>query len=95
MLTSITRPPDTEDLQVLEITVPGNLESLGAVDRLSLRLGLWLLLRAQQPHRIARRVRQKERLVNEALAGLALDHRRHTPGEMAALLTHDLQRGMR
>lgn len=95
MLTSITRPPDTEDQQVLEISVPRNRESLALADRLSFRLGLWLLLRAQRPQRVARRRRRQERLSNELLAGLAFDHRRHTPGEMAAMLTYDIQRNMR
>ncbi|QDE34691.1 hypothetical protein FIV50_07740 [Microbacterium foliorum] len=85
---SIPHPPDTEDQQVLHIPAPDELRRLALADRLSLRIGLWLLQRAQRP-RPARRVTALE------ADALHLDRRNRTDGETYALLTYDLQRQLR
>jgi hypothetical protein len=86
---STTHPPDTEDQRVLQIPDHDELQRLALADRLSLRIGLWLLQRAQRP-RPARRtatVRTAE-LID-------LDRRTRSAAETTALLTFDLQRQLR
>ncbi|OAN43356.1 hypothetical protein [Microbacterium sp. H83] len=85
---STTHPPDTEDRQVLEIPAPDELRGLGLADRLSLRVGLWLLQRAQRPHP----VRQPR---TSGIDPLGLERRDRSVGENLALLTYDLQRQLR
>lgn len=48
---SISHPPDIEDREVLTIPVPAVRRGLPIADRLSLSIGLWLLLRAQRSRR--------------------------------------------
>jgi hypothetical protein len=83
---SAVRPPDTEDRQVLQIPAPDELRELVFSDRLSFRIGLWLMERAQRPH--GRRARR----VPDPL--LVRDHTL-SPRESMALLTFDLHRQMR
>ena len=52
LLRSTAHPPCTEE--TLEITVPTDRNTLAFTDRLSLRLGLWLLLRSRRPRRMPR-----------------------------------------
>jgi hypothetical protein len=85
---STTHPPDTEDQQVLHIPAPNDLRRLALSDRLSLRIGLWLLQRAQRP----RRERRSSRVSGDLLA---LDRRERSVAETYALLTFDLQRQLR
>ncbi|WP_144877494.1 hypothetical protein [Microbacterium sp. 1.5R] len=85
---STTHPPDTEDQQVLHIPAPDDLRRLALADRLSLRVGLWLLQRAQRP----RRERRASRVSGDLLA---LDRRERSVAETYALLTFDLQRQLR
>ncbi|PCE13627.1 hypothetical protein AUC47_07400 [Microbacterium sp. SZ1] len=85
---STTHPPDTEDQQVLHIPAPDDLRRLALADRLSLRIGLWLLQRAQRP----RRERRSSRVSGDLLA---LDRRERSAAETYALLTFDLQRQLR
>lgn len=85
----IAHPPDTEDHQVLQIPRPDELRRLALADRLSLRIGLWLFQRAQRP----RRERRKLHLV--PAESLFLGERNRSAAEQYALLTYDLQRGMR
>ncbi|MEN0022812.1 hypothetical protein MRBLWO14_000175 [Microbacterium sp. LWO14-1.2] len=85
---STTHPPDTEDQQVLHIPAPDDLRRLALADRLSLRIGLWLLQRAQRP----RRERRSSRVSGDLLA---LDRRERSVAETYALLTFDLQRQLR
>lgn len=85
---SIPHPPDTEDQQVLHIPAPDELRRLALTDRLSLRIGLWLLQRAQRP-------RPTRRLSAFETDALHIDRRDRTPGETHALLTFDLQRQLR
>ncbi|GEM_PF-616497 len=83
---SAVRPPDTEDRQVLQIPAPEELRELAFSDRLSFRIGLWLMERAQRPHgRRARRVADPLLLREHTLS----------PRESMALLTFDLQRQLR
>lgn len=86
---STTHPPDTEDRQVLHIPAPDELRRLALADRLSLRIGLWLLQRAQRP----RPVRRVESASPTDVLGLERRHR--TTGETFALLAYDLQRQLR
>ncbi|WP_102191987.1 hypothetical protein [Microbacterium aurantiacum] len=88
---SESHPPDTQDLTVLEISVPADRRELALTDRLSLRLGVWLLLRAQQAQ--SRAERRAERA--QELGLLLLEERNRLPLERYALLTYDLQRQLR
>lgn len=85
---STTHPPDTEDQQVLHIPAPDELRRLAFADRLSLRIGLWLLQRAQRPRRESR----PSRVSGDPLP---LDRRDRSVTETYALLTFDLQRQLR
>lgn len=86
---NLTHPPDTEDHLVLHLPAPDELRRLALSDRLSLRIGLWLLQRAQRPQR-PRRVAP-----HADVDALYLDRRERTPAESFALLTFDLQRQLR
>ncbi|KNY07159.1 hypothetical protein [Microbacterium sp. GCS4] len=86
---STTHPPDTEDQLVLHIPDHDELQRLALADRLSLRIGLWLLQRAQHPRRI-------RRIATARTAELIdLDRRTRSAAETTALLTFDLQRQLR
>lgn len=85
---SITHPPDTEDHQVLHIPAPDELRRLALTDRLSLRVGLWLLQRAQRPR--AQRPRTRY-----SADPLPLERRERSVNEAYALLAFDLQRQLR
>lgn len=83
---SATRPPDTEDRQVLQIPAPAELRRLALTDRLAFRAGLWLLERAQRP----RRPRP-----SADIDPLLLRDRTLAPRDSLSLLTFDLQRQLR
>lgn len=83
---SAIRPPDTEDRQVLHIPAPDELRELAFADRLSFRIGLWLLHRAQHPRR-----RREPREIDP----LVLRDRLSAHRETLALQTFDLHRQMR
>lgn len=86
---STTHPPDTEDQLVLQIPAPRDQRRLALADRLSLRIGLWLLQRAQRPRRAPRTL---------ALApddGFFIERRERSAAETHALLMYELQRQMR
>ncbi|MCI1017931.1 hypothetical protein HWD99_04770 [Microbacterium sp. C5A9] len=85
---STTHPPDTEDQQVLHIPVPDDLRRLALADRLSLRVGLWLLQRAQRP-------RPARRASTFSVDPLHLEKRERPAAEALALMTFDLQRQLR
>jgi hypothetical protein len=85
---STAHPPCPQEQEVLEISVPRDRAELRLSDRLSLRIGLWLLLRAERT-----RSRRSERR--------SIDVASHFPGapqlsqrEAIALLTYDMQRHM-
>lgn len=82
-----THPPDTEDQQVLRLPAPEELRALAFADRLSFRIGLWLLERAQRP------VRRRSR--NHAPARtLFLDAQHLSARETSTILAYHLQRQM-
>lgn len=83
---SATRPPDTEDRQVLELPAPSALRELAFTDRLSFRLGLWLMERAQRPRR---------RRVRDTTDPLLFGGQTMSPRDSLALQTFDLQRQLR
>jgi hypothetical protein len=85
----INHPPDIEDHQVLQIPRPDELRELALADRLSLRIGLWLLQRAQRV-RPARRQRR-----TAPIDPLFLAERGRSAGESYALLAFDLHRSIR
>jgi hypothetical protein len=86
--TTSTHPPDTEDRQILTIPDHTARQRLPLADRLSLRLGLWLLergLHTQEP-RTPRASAYRPLLAREQ----AISER-----EAITLLSYDLQRGLR
>ena len=85
---STVHPPDTQDQQVLQIPADDALRELALADRLSLRVGVWLLQRAQRP-------RTERRLSVDLDEAFARRERSRTPAETWALLTYDLQRQLR
>lgn len=87
---SITHPPDTGDREVLQIPRDDELEQLRVADRLSLRIGLWLLQRAQRPRRPRRTW-----IVEPGDLFLVGEQRHRSAAESHALLLYDMQRGMR
>lgn len=87
-----THPPDTQDREVLEVTLPSDRAELRLTDRLSLRVGLWLLVRAQRPQRRPVR-RASEQMPRHVLH--ARDRRQVTEHEAMTMLIFDLQRHLR
>ena len=83
-------PPDIEDREVLQIPRPDELRRLSIADRLSLRIGLWLFQRAQRPWQPRRGLR-----IDPADIFLLGEQRHRSAAESYALLTYDMQRGMR
>ncbi|MFS0852250.1 hypothetical protein [Microbacterium sp. 179-I 3D4 NHS] len=83
---TLTHPPDTED-RTVRFPAPDELRALSAADRLSLRIGLWLLQRTQRP----RRRRREWRSVS---GPLLLSDQHLTPRESAIVLSYHLQRQM-
>lgn len=77
-------PPDTDAHHILRI--PGNdeLRALSLADRLSLRIGLWLLRRAQRPSR--HRLRS-----STPAAPLFVNDRHLDPRESAMVLGYHFQ----
>lgn len=86
---STPHPPDTEDRTVLRLPAADELRRLSLADRLSLRVGLWLLQRAQRPHR------SRPLSTSESTDALRLDRRRASASEALALSAFDLQRQLR
>lgn len=87
LLRSTLHPPCPEDQEVLEVTVPTNRKELALADRISLRFGLWLLLRAERSRR-----RRSARTINQEQMMLLLENRRTLEREALTMLTHGLQR---
>lgn len=85
---STTRPPDTEDREVLRVPAPAEREALSLADRISLRVGLWLLLRAERSAERAAAWRPET-------SGLRRLPRNDRQDLHAALLTYDLHRQLR
>lgn len=87
LLRSTAHPPCPEEQKILEVTVPADRTTLSLADRLSLRLGLWLLVRAQRPRRARARTLTHEEVMRmfetkhvserESLAILAYQAQHH------------------
>ncbi|MGM7697042.1 hypothetical protein [Microbacterium sp. A84] len=86
LLRSTTHPPCPEEQEVLEITVPTDRAALPLADRLSLRIGVWLLLRAQRPRRSPARTMSSEEVMR------LFETRHATERESLALLAYHAQR---
>lgn len=82
---SNAHPPCPPHHEIVAITVPVDRTQLTVHDRVSLRIGLWLLLRAQRGERIPP---QKQDTVRAAFS----PNRRSTEHEALTLLTYHLQR---
>ena len=78
---STIHPPDTGDRQILTIPVPADRTRLTPAERLSLRLGLWLIERSAR----AAKTISVARLARPAV----------TERDALTLLTYDLQRQLR
>ncbi|GAA1528271.1 hypothetical protein HD600_002525 [Microbacterium ginsengiterrae] len=86
LLRSTLHPPCPQTQEVVEVTVPINRKELALTDRLSLRFGLWLLLRAERSRRrTPRTLTQEEMMLLQA-------NRRQLERESLAMLTYGLQR---
>ncbi|MBT2494273.1 MULTISPECIES: hypothetical protein [Microbacterium] len=82
-------PPDTEDREVFQIPRDDELRRLALTDRLSLRIGLWLLQRSQRPRR------QRRTVHIESAELLISEQRRRAEHELGVLTAFALQRGIR
>ncbi|MGP6171233.1 hypothetical protein ACTU6V_08480 [Microbacterium sp. A204] len=94
LLRNTIHPPCSQEQETLEITVPADRKQLNIADRLSLRLGLWLMLRTQRSARNRRTMMSREeaaRLLDAQRPG-GLTH--FTEREKVAILTYDMQRHM-
>lgn len=86
LLRETVHPPCPDE--TVEFTLPADRTSLALVDRLSLRIGLWLLLRAERARTTRGDLRREE--VQRLLA------QQHASRQHAiALIAYDLQRHMR
>lgn len=94
LLRNTVHPPCSQEQEILEITVPANRRQLKITDRLSLRLGLWLMLRAERSSRRQRAVLTREEMVRMLDAQRTAGITRFTERETVAILTHDMQRHM-
>lgn len=89
LLHSTSHPPCPEEQQTLEITVPTNRNTLPFTERLSLRLGLWLLLRAERPRRTPPPSMTREEMMR------LFETRSATERESLQMLYYDMQRYLR
>ena len=94
LLRNTVHPPCSQEQEILEITVPANRRQLTITDRLSLRLGLWLMLRAERSAQKRRAVLSREETVRMLSAQRAAGITRFTERERLAIHTQDLQRHM-
>lgn len=86
LLRSTLHPPCPETHEVVEVRVPTNRRELSLTDRLSLRIGLWLLVRAERSQRKAARVISHEQML------LLRENQRTMEREALTMLTYGLQR---
>lgn len=87
LLDSTLHPPCSTDQEVFEVTVPTNRKELALTDRLALRVGLWLMLRAERrrrlarlqadPAELARVLHMRARIAREAQRRAVYDMQRH------------------
>lgn len=88
LLRKTIHPPCPEGKETLEFTVPVDRTELALADRLSLRIGLWLMVRAERARRTPPSLSREEVM-------RLLDTRRTTEREAMTMLTYDLQRQLR
>lgn len=88
LLRSTIHPPCIQEQETLAITVPADRSTLSFGDRVSLRVGLWLLLRAE-------RARTTRGDLSGEEAQRLLRTRRASDRKTYALLTYDVQRQLR
>lgn len=89
LLRSTAHPPCPEDQEILEVTVPTDRTELALADRLSLRLGLWLLVRTQRP----RKARVRTMTHEEVMRRFETTH--VSERESLAILAYQAQHHMR
>lgn len=94
---STSHPPCPQGQEILEITVPADRTELTVIDRLSLRLGLWLTLRAQRQRRSRSRtdVMSRDEMLRMLSDQRAAGIERFTEREALAMFTYDMHRQMR
>ncbi|GAA3945434.1 hypothetical protein [Microbacterium soli] len=90
LLRKTVHPPCTEEHEIVEIVLPADRTRLSLGDRLALRIGLWLTLRAQRsrPRRTPRAQRAPVSYVRTLDRGI-------TEHEAITLLSFPIQRGLR
>jgi len=86
LLRSTAHPPCPEDQETLEITVPTDRRTLSLTARISLRVGLWLLLRSEHG---------RTRTVTHEQMMLIRETQRSIRREALALYTFDMHRQLR
>ncbi len=84
LLRETVHPPCPDE--TVEFTLPADRTSLALVDRLSLRIGLWLLLRAERARTEAARTISHEQML------LLRENQRTMEREALTMLTYGLQR---
>ncbi|WP_426183376.1 hypothetical protein [Microbacterium sp. TWP3-1-2b2] len=89
LLRSTAHPPCPEGQETLEVTVPTDRTELTLADRLSLRLGLWLLLRTQRPRKAPERTMTNEEVMR------MFETKHVTERESLAILAYQVQRHLR
>lgn len=92
---STSHPPCPQGQEILEITVPADRTELTVIDRLSLRLGLWLTLRAQRQRRSRTDVMSRDEMLRMLSDQRAAGIERFTEREALAMFTYDMHRQMR
>lgn len=89
LLRSTAHPPCPEEQEILEVAVPIDRTELRLADRLSLRLGLWLLVRAQRPRRAPERTMTNEEVMR------MFETKHVSERESLTILAYQLQRHIR
>jgi len=94
LLRSTAHPPCPQEQEILEIAVPADRTELALTDRLSLRLGLWLMLRTQRQRRNRNTTMSRDEALRllSARRNAGIEH--FTDRESLAMLTYDMQRHM-
>ena len=94
LLRSTSHPPCPQEQEILEIALPADRTELTLADRLSLRLGLWLMLRTRHPRRRRAATLTRDEALRLLNAQRTAQAERFTERETLAMLTYDMQRHM-
>lgn len=89
LLRSTAHPPCPEEQEILQITVPTDRSELRFTERLSLRIGVWLLLRTQRPRRTPARTMTHDEVMR------MFETKYVTERESLALLAYQVQQHLR